>query len=326
MSAIMVPLDGSPFAEQALPLALAIGRSKCSRVQLVTVRPAPFPGGEDHDRNEAYVRVLAARVEGEHPGLITPWVLAGRAGPMYAPQSSSDVAELLVRHARDHEIELIVMTTHGRSGVERAWLGSVADSVIRTSTRPVLLVRPGDGTPASAADTDDVGHVLITLDGSKTAEYAISMARRYATADTRFTLLRVVPPLAQQLSARGRDLYWAAYESPSSRRAADDYLQQVAGTLREAGIVVETAVVESTSPAAVITDYADEHAVDMIALTTAGAGGMKRLFLGSVADKVVRSARVPVLVCNARRIGTDQIAKSAVAPARKADPARLVHQ
>jgi nucleotide-binding universal stress UspA family protein len=196
------------------------------------------------------------------------------------------------------------MTTHGRSGVERAWLGSVADSVLRTSTRPVLLVRPdseagteqrpfGDGAPA---------HILVALDGSEAAEQAIALARSYADAGTRLTLLRVVPPLAQQLSARGRDLYWAAYESPSSRRAAADYLDRVTGELSESEGDVQVAIVESTSPANAIIDFADAHDVDMIALTTTGAGGIRRLLLGSVADKVVRSARMPVLVCNARRL------------------------
>src|SRR5690606_17862861 len=84
------------------------------------------------------------------------------------------------------------------------------------------------------------------------------------------------------------------------RRAAADYLDRVAADLRGDGLTVETAVVEDTSPAPAITDYANEHDVETIAITTSGAGGIRRLLFGSVADKVVRNGEVPVLVCNVR--------------------------
>jgi nucleotide-binding universal stress UspA family protein len=304
MPAIMVPLDGSAFAEQALPLALALARRTDATLQLVAVR-ASFADGPVFDRTESYLRVLAGQLENTLPGTATPWVLnCGSGTPYTPPPSSSDIAHVLARHASSHDIDVIVMTTHGRGGMRRAWLGSVADSLTRLATRPVLLVRPEETTDGVAAAVEPaIAHVLVPLDGSASAEQAIPAARHLGAAfNARYTLLRVVTPLSQQLSARGRDMYWAAHESPSSRPAAMQYLEKTAAGLRDEGLMVDTVAIDSTSPGPAIIDWAGMHEVDVIAMSTAGAGGVKRLLLGSVADKIVRSAVTPVLVCNERRV------------------------
>jgi len=302
MSNVMVPLDGSRFAEHALPMALAIARRSESGLHLVRVRTAPWLDS-DLDGAEDYVKVLARQLEARLPGKVTPWILNDESGALrYPPPTPDSVAEVLASHAQNHDVGMIVMATHGRGGVQRAWLGSVADSFARITPRPVLLLRPHgeDFNPAVDA-TRGIRHILVPLDGSETAEQAIRRARLLGERfGARYTLLRIISPLSQQYSGVGYDAYPLAHMIPMSRRAAADYLDRVAADLRGDGLTVETAVVEDTSPAPAITDYANEHDVETIAITTSGAGGIRRLLFGSVADKVVRNGEVPVLVCNVR--------------------------
>jgi nucleotide-binding universal stress UspA family protein len=137
------------------------------------------------------------------------------------------------------------------------------------------------------------------VDGSETAEQVIPYALRIGTPfGARYTVLRVMAPLA-----------WGSYEAaapllpaPLSRQMAVDYVERLATGLREQGAAVIARVIEASSPGPAIVEYAYTHAADAIAVTTEGAGRVRRLLLGSVMDKIVRSSDVPVLVCNIRRL------------------------
>jgi nucleotide-binding universal stress UspA family protein len=118
-----------------------------------------------------------------------------------------------------------------------------------------------------------------------------------AVFGARFTLLRVVSPFTFQVSA---DLEPSAPLSPLNREAAVQYLNSAASRLRETQTSVTAHVIEAGSPAPAIMDYAETHGADLIVLSSSGAGGVKRLLLGSVADSIVRGTDVPVVVCNAR--------------------------
>jgi nucleotide-binding universal stress UspA family protein len=300
MSIVMVPLDGSPFAEQALPLALTIARRIGAHLHVVRVRASlPLSGDDD---SEAYVRATAAQIQSRLPAKVRPWVLTDELGALqYPPPAPDAVAKTLAIHAREHA-DLIVMSTHGRGGVKRAWLGSVADALLRIAPRPVLLVRPGDVTFSLAADADrGITHILIPLDGSETAEHAIPVARELGKPlGARITLLRVTSPLALQLSSDPADGYPLADPTSMGRRAAGHYLNGVAEPLRREGLTVDVRVVEQLSPAPAIVDFAKKHAVDLVVLTTTGGGSIRRVLLGSVADHVIRKGETPVLVCNTR--------------------------
>lgn len=298
MSIVMVPLDGSPFAEQALPFALTIARRMDARLHLVRVR-ATLPLFTDDD-SDTYVKAAAASIDSQLPGRVTPWVLTDELGALqYPPPAPDTVAKVLARHAREHA-DLIVMSTHGRGGVKRAWLGSIADALLRIAPRPVLLVRRDDVRFSIAADADwGINHVLIPLDGSSTAEQVIPIACELAQSfGSRITLLRVTSPLTFQLSSDPADGYPLTDPTALGRRAALHYLDRTAAKLREAGFTVEAHVIEELSPAPAIVDCASTHGVDLVALTTSGAGSVRRLLLGSVADHIIRKSDTPVLACN----------------------------
>ena len=297
---VMVPLDGSTFAEQALPLALGLCRRSGARLHLVFVRaslPVDWPGGY----GRKYLDGIAAGIESELPGRISHMVVMDELAPLeYPPPASNAVADVLLRHARECDADLILMTTHGHGGIRRAWLGSVADSLIRISTLPILLLRPSDDsfTIAAAADRG-ISHVVVPLDGSAAGEKALAQAERIgAVFGARYTLVRVTSPLAWELAPQSWTSPGPPEMPPLSRQMVADYLERTAAPMRERGLAVATQVLDGISPASAILDFAQTHAVDLIAMSTAGAGGIRRLLLGSVADKLVREGVVPMLVCN----------------------------
>jgi nucleotide-binding universal stress UspA family protein len=298
---LLVPLDGSMFAEQALPHAIVLAHRAQAKVQLVIVRPTQ-PGSFDRDEEEEkYLARIATRVEAELPGVIGYRVLPGGFWPLPdSPALAKAVADVLSQYASEHDVSLFVMATHGRGGVHRAWLGSVADSVIRIAPCPVLLIRPKEETFGSATNADrGIRHIVIPLDGSETAEQVIPYALKIGTLfSARYSLVRVVSPLV-----------WGSHEAPvtlgpppPSRQIAADYVERVARGLRDQGAEVSAHVIEDAGPGPAIVQYASTHKADAIALSTAGAGRVRRVLLGSVSDKVVRSSDVPVLVCNIHRL------------------------
>jgi len=204
---------------------------------------------------------------------------------------------VLVKEAGRWNVELVVMATHGRGAVNRAWLGSVADEVVRHATVPVVLVRPIEGEEVATAA---FANVLIALDGSKRAERCLDWATRVGGEEASYTLLRVVPgALFSPSTYLPNAIKEEAQKLSSGHTEADGYLAAVAKRMREAGLNVATEVAEGVPAAAGILAHAERHPTDLIVITTHGRGGLKRLLLGSVADKVVRGAGVPVLVTRA---------------------------
>jgi len=302
---IMVPLDGSPFSEQALPVAIALARRCAARLHLVHVRTGSRPvrgrAGVRCDPERDYLDSVVARTADELAESVSFALLADTiAGVSYSNPPRRAIADVLQTYVREHGIELVVMTTHGRGGLSRAWLGSVADSFIRQSTAPVLLIRPEEKErPPTGARRGSARHILIPLDGSETAERVIGEAVKLGgPSGARYSLLRVVTPLSVIVDYGPPS---AVFDDPTlsdRRREAVEYVSRLAERMSDEGYDVAGAVVIAPSAAAAITEYAEAHDADLIAIGTRGLGGAHRVLLGSVADKVVRTSRQPVLVCN----------------------------
>ncbi len=305
LRSILVPLDGSPFGEQALPLALSIARRAGAVLQLVHVhRPVVEAYTEDlslkHSldlsikKNEsAYLDLLADRLEAVDAVPVTQVLLQG------------DVAASLRTMANGTGVDLIVMTTHGRGGLDRLWLGSVADELVREVPAPLLLVRPKKGEADFEADPV-LKHILLPLDGSALAEQMLKPAVALGSVmDADYTLLRAIQlPALMGYHWEGHGVGEPAQsvlgemdrQGNRLRQEARDYLDRVAGDLRARSLSVQTRVVVERQPAAAILDESAGSAFDLIALETHGRRGLSRLVLGSVADKVIRGAALPVLV------------------------------
>lgn len=295
MRTILVPLDGSPLARWALPWALSLRAAFQAEVELVGVH-APLdvdlgPASEatwdaDVRRAErAGLEAEATRLEGAghpRPGVV---LLDGTPGPA------------IVGRATEREADLIVMATHGRGGLSRAWLGSVASFVGRHAHAPVLVVHPvDDGSEPNLRELPIVDTILAPVDGSAFAEAAIGRAAEVARAfDATTVLLRAVPP---PLIVGSPYLPHAAQTYAEERRdrlaAAEAYLGRCAARAELEG-TVRTVVVE-TEPAHAIPASAREEGADLIVMATHGRGALMRAIVGSVADKVMRTAPVPVLL------------------------------
>jgi nucleotide-binding universal stress UspA family protein len=226
--------------------------------------------------------------------------LAGRAGaggcvqPPRVFSVDGNVAEALSHHIDTESVDLVVMTTHGRGGLSRAWLGSVADRLIRTTHVPVLLWRPHAAAIAVPGAAALPSHILIPLDGSALAESIIEPALALgALSKARYTLVQVVQP---PLNASAACSSHAMCDAMCVKRGSIAYLERCAMRLRARGLEVDVRVVMQDNAAAGISEEAINAGCDLIAMATHGRTGWSRLALGSVADKVLRSAPVPMLV------------------------------
>lgn len=297
---LLVTLDGSQFGEHALPFAKAIAEKTGSSVNISHVHccepptellqntPFQYEGVsldtyqmKDAEEQREYLKAQEAALKAQLPdNRICSALLEGY------------VTEALERHAREIGADLIVMTTHGRTGVSRAWLGSVADSLVRHSSFPLLVIRPlEDG---GTFPTPAFSHFLVPLDGSpmgeKILEPALAMGKPLGA---RFTLLHVVSPHVT-VGARVSPLPSGHLEERMSK--ARSYLDGVVERLNQEGVEAQSKIESHFAPARAILNTAEEENADLIALATHGYTGVKRALLGSVADKVLRGARWPLLL------------------------------
>ena len=295
-ASLLIPLDRSSLAEQALPLAIGIARQSNARLDLVEVHSlyaledptagrAPYDPGRDAERRrqeQLYLDATAGWVASVSPVAATTGVLSGSS------VLPATVAESLLERARDGGADLIVMATHARGPLGRLGAGSVADELLRRAQIPVLLVPPGD-KPLDAIPEPVVDNVLIPLDGSSRAEQVLGPALELARLmEARCSLLQVVDadPTPAEPGAGGT----------TEKSRAEAYLGRVAERLRGQGVEVLTRVVVARNAAGAILAEAEALRSNLIALATHGRGGLNRLLLGSVADKLVRGANSPVLV------------------------------
>jgi nucleotide-binding universal stress UspA family protein len=306
MRAILVPVDGSPLAEAALHVAIAIARREGARVEAVAVVATPVQpmdaGGTpvldtrlEHDlvtQAEEYLAGLRGRLAELAPDVpCTASLVRGRA------------EQGIVAQAEREGHNLIVMTTHGRSGLSRLWMGSVASGVLRHSPIPVLLLRdvsaaaPREGVPIFPS-------VLVPLDADETSEQILADVIAVAGRDATVHLMHVVVPLRWVPPPSAIEIVSAGAEASDTRAdllgitrdATVARLNALADRLRRDGIAAQVHVPIHYSAAEAVLAYAHESGASLIAMTSHGRGAVGRTILGSVSDKVVRGATQPVLV------------------------------
>lgn len=295
---ILVPLDGSTFAEHALPIARGLAKRHGAELRLalvhVPVATTLIDGvpqytaeidGRAREHEQRYLDGVAERLREQGHDVGTAFL----DGP---------VVGTLETHVRQVGADLIVMSTHGRGGLSRAWLGSVADGLARRAPVPVLLVRPDPDAKPADAPAEPFRNILVPLDGSPFSEEALDHAENVARVDgARCTLLRVVVPIPALAVPMLDPALSMKYDDIEGREAsAKQYLERVAEGLRADGLRVETAVDVHPQPATAILETADEAGVDLIALSIHGRTGVPRMVFGSVSDKVVRGGNTPVLL------------------------------
>jgi nucleotide-binding universal stress UspA family protein len=278
---VVVPLDGSELAESALryvPILACLGAIELRLVAVVDDEVETGTGDEEQREREA--RLLNPYLEGQEKRLVAPG-LSVQTQVMFGAPSAA-----ILKAAESCTADFIVISTHGRSGLQRWRLGSVADKVIRGATCGTLVIGPKS---SRLADKLAVRSLLVPLDGSALAEQALPVARRLADAlAAELHLMRVVPP-----QVLGEDIAGVSYSLPlleSVIAAADSYTARVAEKIH-----ADKKTVELGPPAECLLQYVEDNSIDLIVATTHGRGGLLRSALGSVTDRLL-GGPAPVLV------------------------------
>jgi len=293
-SQILVPLDGSALAERALPYATTLARglladlvlfrsvSFSSDIQGILNDSADAPLEQLKKEADDYLRQVAGQLE--EAGL--------RAHPVVRHRPA---AEAIVDYADHTDVQQIVMSTHGYSGISRWQHGSVAERVLQSASVPVFLVRAQRLESAPPA----CRRILVPLDGSALAEQVLPPAISLAQAfDAEMTLFQVA--IVQASGSFTGEWYLPVQGIlETARQDAQVYLDRVADRLKGDGFKVSTAM-RVGAVADSIVDYAQVNHIDVIAMCTHGRTGLARWALGSVADRVLRAGHVPLLLVRAR--------------------------
>jgi nucleotide-binding universal stress UspA family protein len=291
-TSILVSLDGSSFAESALQMGLALSRVTGADVHLATVHePVPSFSYDEWesaawDWSTEYIQRMKAAAEPLAGGAVDGWVGSGR------------VVECLQLRADEVGADLVVMATHGRGAFTRAWLGSTADSFVRHTNRPVLLVRPPeDGQPTLAADAV-FDRLLVPLDGSPLSESELDLAVGFARLfGAELLLARIVSyPVEIASPYLPHTVQMNQQIVDEAKEAAEGYLDAVAARLRDQGLKVRTFVEVDAQPGHAISHMAENLGANLVVMATHGRGGLQRALLGSTTDKVIRGVHVPMLV------------------------------
>jgi nucleotide-binding universal stress UspA family protein len=296
LTKIFVPVDTSTLAEQALPVAARIAKAAhASLVVALVHQPMPGAGYPDAPWNGARLSMETAYLDAKAHELADRFAIEVTTDHVTGP-----VVETIARLADAHGADIVVMTTHGRTGLSRAWLGSVADAVMRSLETPVLMLHP---TAEAGANQETLGlfqRVLVPLDGSPGAECILSSALSIAGPDANFILARIVQPLPPIVNAVDPYTMSTFIVDPEATKrmvdCAKEYINGVAARLAQRGVKnVEEWVAVSDHVAPALLDLAKHRDLDLIAVPTRGRGNA-RFLLGSVADKILRGSTIPLLL------------------------------
>jgi nucleotide-binding universal stress UspA family protein len=299
---ILVPLDGSPLAEQALPCAMALARGMGAELVLlraIWILPDIL---QILDESTMELNALVNHLEAEANGYLGTLVgqlkevgLSARSAVRRGP-----AAETILDYSGQVNVDQIVMATHGYSGIKRWMHGSVAERVLQSARTPLLLVRVTEQDLASNWQLPaPCRRILVPLDGSAVAERILPMAVTVAQAlNGELVLFQV--PIAHVTGWMTGEWYLPIQGVLETAEAdAEAYLSTTAGRLEEQGVEVTTATAIG-SVANCIVEYAAVNNIDLIAMCTHGWTGLARWALGSVADRVLRAGGKPILLVRAQ--------------------------
>lgn len=300
---VLVPLDGSRPSEAVLPYAVALARATGCSLELLSVVEPERRGLTSRSEKVAEERERAAEQSFRAYLAETSDALARRGIEIGVSIGHGQPVDVILDSAGREQVSLVALTTHGRAGVDRgdrASLGGVADKIMRLCARPTLMVpvpyiRAGE--PPSLREMA-VQRLVVPLDGSPLAEEALPLAVELGTATgARISLVRVEPWVTEGSAPYGAVPEFTQLEDEAAE-TAQAYLAQVAQRLGPQP-AVDTVVLRGW-PAESLASFSFHERIDLLVMTTNGRGGLRRLVLGSVADRLVRSG-LPTLL--ARPVG-----------------------
>jgi nucleotide-binding universal stress UspA family protein len=298
---ILVPLDGSPLAEQALPCAMALGRGLPAELVLFRAVSIPPDAREILDKAGAKSDALLDQFEAEANKYLSGIGSSLREAGLSVRHivQRGRAAETIVDYADQMDIHQIVMATHGYTGTKHWTHGSVAERVLQTASVPLWLVRAQEKAAKDSRQPTLCQRILVPLDGSQTAEQVLPTVTTVAQALDAELILFQVPIVHVYGWMTGEWFLPVQGVLAMAEQDAEAYLSDVAGRLKGQGIRV-TPATGIGSVAECIIQYAEANHIDLIAMCTHGRTGLARWTLGSVADRVLRAGSTPILLVRAR--------------------------
>ena len=302
---MLVLLDGSELAEVVFPFAKELAARLNLDVTMLQVYG-------DIGRNfvpvhQAYIERAAEKIKSqiedvqERLGI----QLEEKQLEVRGELADGHYAEEILRYAENSNIDLILMASHGRSGIRRWRMGSVADKVLRASKVTVLFIRAGaeDATPYDEWPTRTI---VAPMDGSETAEsvlpHVIALAKQRAIEPVTVNLIRVCdPPVAPSYYSpelSGVPLNWGEFmeqEMTRCKQVASDYLGNIAKQLDDQGIKAESTILVGKAADEII-DYVSKNPFSIVVMATHGRTGLSRLVFGSVTESVLQAVSNPILL------------------------------
>lgn len=297
---MLVPLDGSELAEVALPYASELAGRLGADITLLYVMES---GEEQYQRmHQMYLQktadVVKRRAKFHSTGS------ENRLGKVQSAILRGNPAEGIVQYANKKDIGLIVMATHGRSGIKRWALGSVADKVLRATNLPVALIRAKGAAPI-VREQGILKKMLVPLDGSKEGETVLAYIEEIAfKLKVQVVLLQVVELGYFAIAAEGYNyIIYSNRQMESFKGYAQKYLDEVVTRLKSKGVMAEAVVAAGNAAEEIIT-LADNIHTDLVAMSTHGRSGVGRWVFGSVAEKVLYEGNAPLLLVRVPKAGT----------------------
>jgi nucleotide-binding universal stress UspA family protein len=290
---ILVPLDGSSLAESVLPHVVALAQPFDS--QVIVMRVVEQPQGEERSQAvdplgwqmrkaeaESYLDEVSARLK--DLDLNVKKVLAeGRA------------AKRIVAYTRENDVDLLVMSSHGRSGLSEWNINSVVQKVILRVYMPTLIIRAYQPAPQELTDLE-YHRILIPLDGSRRAENLLPLARSITNHHTcRIILAHVVarPEVPRRAPLKEQEQALVDRLTELNRKHGKEYLEDLKSRLTAE---VQTRLLVSENPAAALHDLVEEEEVDMVLLSAHGYSGEARWPYGSIALNFIAYGTKPLLI------------------------------
>ena len=298
---ILVPLDTSQSAESVLSILRRMAKPEVTRLMLVSaIEPSKYAYAAGAGDPQIYQRLFDAAESSTMAYLAELQNRLQQEGYVVTAHiAHGDAALSITDTASDHNVDLIAMSTHGRTGLMRAILGSVADRVVRTAQQPVLLVR----SLSTEVEDRPIRRILVPLDGSALAEQALEQAKRVVqSTGAALEVVHVLAPMAswelQLLYGADRSADSIAIERAEEARA---YLDTICQRLRVSQVEA-SAELYSGEAAESILNATEMDRIDMIVMSTHGYGGYTRWVYGSVANKVLHRTTCPLLLTRGRQM------------------------
>jgi nucleotide-binding universal stress UspA family protein len=296
---LLVPLDGSKLAEVALPYAEELAGRLGSRVDLFYVSEST--NIVDQHNSQFYLKNKADAIK-DIIKLYSKEFDRNQETRVASVLETGHPAEKIIEYAEKEDIGMTIMSTHGRSGVLRWTLGSVADKVVRGTRKPVMLIRAKNAR-SDIHDKKLLSKMLVPLDGSREGETVIPHVAELANRLKAEVNLIQVLPVGYQLVATGDYIAYTDKQMESDKASAKKYLGNLETQLKKNDVNVKTIIkLKNVNAAEEIIAFADEIKADVVVMATHGRSGIGRWVLGSTAERVLHDGNTPIMLVRAQRL------------------------